>query len=183
MDEGKELKKEKKKENSKETKSVKKKEVKESKQGSIKELEIILKKKQKEIVDLTDTLKRVQAEFINYKNRVEKENLNYKEYANENLIKNLLPLLDSFELALKQTDKKKDFVEGVELIYAQFINTLKQEGLIPIKAQGEKFDPYKHEVLLKQKSEQESETVIEELQKGYLYRGKVIRHSKVKISE
>ncbi|MBD3203314.1 nucleotide exchange factor GrpE [Candidatus Woesearchaeota archaeon] len=142
-----------------------------------------LEEKQKKIEELTDTLKRVQAEFINYKNRTEKENVNFKEYAKVDLLKNLLPLLDSFELALKQKEKKEDFIEGMELIYAQFINILKQEGVEPIDTEGKKFDPYKHEVLLKSKSDMESETIIEELQKGYLFKGKVLRHSKVKISE
>ncbi|MBN2421954.1 nucleotide exchange factor GrpE [Candidatus Woesearchaeota archaeon] len=147
------------------------------------ELEQQLKQKVIQIEELTDTLKRVQAEFVNYKNRNERESENFREYAKESLVKNLLPILDSFEHALRQKDKAEEFVKGIELIYAQFSGILKQEGLSPINSLGEKFDPYMHEVMLKEKSDKEPDTVIEELQKGYLFKGKVLRHTKVKISE
>ena len=69
-----------------------------------------------------------------------------------------------------------------EMVFAQFFDLLKQEGLSPIKAEGMKFDPYLHEVLMKAKSDKEEDIVLEELQKGYMLKGKVLRHSKVKIS-
>ncbi len=139
--------------------------------------------KAQEIAELTEMLKRTQAEFINYKNRVEKETQDMCKYSNADIIKKLLPVLDSFELALKNTKDQKKFKEGVEMVYSQLLDTLKQEGLEPINAKGQKFDPYMHEVMLKEKSDKPSDTVIEELQKGYMLKDKIIRHSKVKISE
>ncbi len=132
---------------------------------------------------MTDTLKRIQAEFINYKNRVERETRELCKYSNAELIKKLLPVLDSFELALKNSSEPKRFKEGVEMVYAQLLDILKQEGLKPINALGEKFDPYMHEVLMKAKSEKGPDVIIEEFQKGYVLKDRVIRHSKVKISE
>ncbi len=166
--------------NKKEEKKVSDKNLEEENKKLHKQLE----EKEKEIEDLTDTLKRVQAEFINYKNRAEKEMDQCRSYSTEDLVKKLLPLLDSFKLALKSDRKnREDFEKGIELIFAQFYNILKQEGLKPIDALGKKFDPYMHEVLLKEKSNKESETILEELQKGYMFKDKVIRHTKVKISE
>ncbi|MFH0875390.1 MAG: nucleotide exchange factor GrpE [archaeon] len=139
--------------------------------------------KDKKIDELTDMLKRVQAEFINYKTRAEKENNICREYAKEDIVKKLLPILDSFELALRQTENKENFVKGMELIFSQLYNVLKSEGLEPIVTKDKKFDPYLHEVLLKDKSDMDSETITEELQKGYIFKEKVIRHSKVKIAQ
>ena len=139
---------------------------------------------EKEIIDdLTDTLQRLQAEVENFKKRVEKENAEHRKYVCAEIIKKLLPVLDSFELALRNTADKEKFMKGVELIYAQFYGALEAEGLKPIKAVGEKFDPYRHEVLLKQESDKDDEIILEELQKGYALGNFIIRHSKVKISE
>ena len=142
------------------------------------------KKSDKEIIaELTDTLQRLQAEFENYKKRIEKENLEFVKYAKAELIYKLLPLLDTFEIALKNTGDKEKFIKGMEIVYAQLFSTLQSEGLKPIEALGKKFDPYLHEVMLKQKSDKDEGVVLEELQKGYTLNGKVLRHSKVKVSE
>ena len=138
--------------------------------------------KNKKIDELTDTLKRLQAEFENFKKRIDKEKQEFVKYAQSDIIQNMLPVLDSFELALKNTNNKEKLVEGVKMIYAQFNSVLQASGLKPIKAIGEKFDPYKHEVLMKKKSDKPEETVLEELQKGYMLNDRVIRHSKVNIS-
>src|SRR3989338_4092568 len=138
--------------------------------------------KQQKIDELTDTLKRLQAEFENYKKRIDKEKIEFVKYAQADMISQLLPVLDSFEIALKNTNDKEKFVEGIKIIYAQIYSVLEAEGLKPIKATGEKFDPYKHEVLMKQESEKPEETILEEFQKGYMLNEKVLRHSKVKIS-
>jgi molecular chaperone GrpE len=106
-----------------------------------------------QIAELTETLKRVQAEFINYKNRTEKETRQLIEYANGDFIRKILPVLDSFELALKSTSEPEKFRKGIEMVYAQLLDVLRQEGLMPIDSQGKKFDPYLHEVLLKEKSD------------------------------
>jgi len=141
-----------------------------------------LEQKNKQIEELTDTLKRLQAEFENYKKWSTKEKSEFLKYAHADLISHLLPVLDSFEIALKNTSDKEKFVEGIKIIYAQLYSALEAEGLKPIKAAGEKFDPYKHEVLIKEESDKPEETILEEFQKGYMLNDKVIRHSKVKIS-
>ncbi|MBS3133029.1 nucleotide exchange factor GrpE [Candidatus Woesearchaeota archaeon] len=132
--------------------------------------------------DYKDALQRLQAEFENYKKRCEKENAAFRKYANAELVKSMLPLLDSFEMALKNTADKEKFVKGVELIYAQLYSMLEDYGLKRIEANGKQFDPYKHEVLLQEESEKDG-VVLEELQKGYLLDDAVIRHSKVKVGK
>lgn len=147
----------------------------------------VQKKEQKQnqtqvIANLTETLKRLQAEFENYKKRTDSEKTEYKKYAEEQLIKDLLPLLDNFELALKNKDNKEEFTKGVELIYSQLFQMMEDRGLKPIKAEGEKFDPYEHEALLVAESDQ-NDIILQELQKGYVLHDKVIRHTKVKVGK
>ena len=142
------------------------------------------KKSDKEIItELTDTLQRLQAEFENYKKQIEKEKGEFVKYSKADLIQKLLPLLDTFEIALKNTSDKEKFVKGIEMVYAQLFSTLECEGLKPIEALGKKFDPYLHEVMLKRKCDGDDGVVLEELQKGYTLNGKVLRHTKVKVSE
>lgn len=138
---------------------------------------------EEKIAELTETLQRLQAEFENYKKRIEKEKAEFVKYAKAELIQRLLPTLDTFEIALKSTKDNEKFVKGMEMVYAQFVSTLQSEGLKPIEAIGKKFDPYLHEVMLKEKSDKDEGIVLEELQKGYMLNDKVLRHSKVKISE
>ncbi|MBL7057092.1 nucleotide exchange factor GrpE [Candidatus Woesearchaeota archaeon] len=136
-----------------------------------------------DITELTLTLQRVQAEFENYKKRTEAECTEFKKYAETDLIKSFLPVLDNFELALQNKKAQDEFVKGMELIYSQLFESLEQRGLKVIKAEGEKFDPYKHEALLTEKSTKEPNMVLQELQKGYMVCDKVIRHTKVKVSK
>ncbi len=133
------------------------------------------------VKELTELLKRTQADFINYKNRVEKETKQLMEYSDAAVIKELLPVLDSFEHALKNTEDSEKFKKGIELVYAQLMDILKQKGLSPIVSEGQ-FDPYKHEVLLKVKSDKPEGTILEVLQKGYQFKDKIIRHAKVKVA-
>lgn len=137
---------------------------------------------QKKIEELTDTLQRLQAEFDNYRKRVEKEKQEFMKYAEAEFIKNMLPFLDTFEIALKHTQDHEKFVKGIELVYAQLFSLLEKEGLRPIEALGKKCDPNVHDVMLKEKSDKNEDIIIEEFQKGYFLKDKVLRHSKVKIS-
>lgn len=137
----------------------------------------------KQLDDYKETLQRLQAEFENYRKRIEKEKEQFVKCANAELIKKLLCVLDEFELALKNKDKPADFVKGVELIYANFFSILEHYGLRPINSLNQKFDPYRHEVLLQEITDKEEGTVLEELQKGYMLNDMIIRHSKVKISK
>ena len=138
--------------------------------------------KTQKIEELTDTLKRLQAEFENYKKWNSKEKTEFIRYAHADMISQLLPVLDSFEIALKSTSDKEKFIEGMKMIYAQFHSILESGGLKPIKATGEKFDPYMHEVLMKEESDKPEDTILEEFQKGYMLNDRVLRHSKVKVS-
>jgi molecular chaperone GrpE len=141
---------------------------------------------EEKLKELTDTLQHLQAEFENYKKRVDKENCEFVKIANEDLIRALLPIIDNFELALKSSKAKDDFYKGMELIYSQLVEALHTQGLRAIDCLGKKCDPYYHEVLLVEESKGTNEpdnTVVEELQKGYVLNDKVIRHSKVKIAK
>ena len=133
--------------------------------------------------DLMDTLQRVQADFENYKRRVEQEKKDFTQYACTDVIKELLPFLDSFELSLKNTSNHEEFVKGVELIYSQLWDMLEKKGVKRIEAEGRPFDPVCHEALLSEKSEEEENTVLEELQKGYTINGRVLRPTKVKVAK
>jgi len=134
-----------------------------------------------QVEDYTTQLKRLQAEFENYIKRVEKERTQFSKFATEKLCLKLLTVLDEFEQALKNI-KDKDTKKGVQMIYHNLSKSLLEEGIKPIHAMHEKFDPYKHEVLSKVDGEKE-DIVLEEIQKGYTMHDKVIRHAKVKISK
>ncbi|MBU1322065.1 MAG: nucleotide exchange factor GrpE [Nanoarchaeota archaeon] len=133
--------------------------------------------------EMTESLQRLQAEFENYKKRCDKENASFVKFANADLISTFLPIIDNFELALKNCRAKDDFYKGMELIHSQLIDTLQSQGLKHLECEGKKFDPYCHEALLTEESDKEQNTVLEELQKGYLLNDKVLRHSKVKVSK
>ncbi|MBS3131064.1 nucleotide exchange factor GrpE [Candidatus Woesearchaeota archaeon] len=142
------------------------------------------KKSDKETIEeLTDSLQRLQAEFDNYRKRLEKEKQEFVKYSKAEIIENILPILDSFELALRNSKDPEKFRKGVEMIYAQLVSALEREGLRPINAAGKKFDPYYHEVLLKEKFDKDEDIVLEELQKGYMLNDRVLRYSKVKVSQ
>lgn len=138
--------------------------------------------KDKKIKELTELLQRLQADFENYKKRVENQSKEFVKIANKDIIVKLLPILDNFELALRNDDNKEEFAKGVELIFSQFYSTLEKEGLKKIDAKEKKFDPYKHEALLQEEADEEG-IVLEELQKGYELNGVVVRHTKVKVSK
>ena len=135
------------------------------------------------VQELTNLLQRLQAEFENYKKRVDKEQQNYCKFANADIIIKILPILDSFELALISNNEENDFVKGIEMIYSQFFDVLEKQGLKQIDALNKKFDPHMHEVLLQQESEGEPNIVIEVLQKGYTLNERLIRTAKVKLSK
>jgi len=125
----------------------------------------------------TDQLLRCRAELDNTIKRAAREKESLSRYASEKLISKLLPVLDSLDQAAKQ-------VEGMDRVRKQLLDVLKTEGLSPIEAQGEKFDPYRHEALMMVESDEYDEgTVTEEVQRGYALNSKVIRFSKVLVSK
>ena len=143
-----------------------------------------VKERDEKLNDTINTLKRLQAEFENYSKRCEKENNHFRKFVKSELIKKMLPVLDSFELALKNHQDKEKFMKGVEMIYAQLFQMLEEEGLRSIDALGKRFDPFVHEVLITEhEKDKEYEIITEELQKGYMLYDKVLRYSKVKINK
>ena len=139
-----------------------------------------------EIADLTNTLKRLQAEFENFKKRTEKDNVSFLKNANASLIKDILPVLDSFELAIKNNHESPEvnqYKKGLELIYGQLLSILEDKGLRPIITKDQKFDPFKHEVVMVKESEKADDIILQEFQKGYMLNDIVIRHSKIMIAK
>ncbi|MFP4524340.1 MAG: nucleotide exchange factor GrpE [Candidatus Woesearchaeota archaeon] len=142
-----------------------------------------LEEANKKIEELTDTLQRTQADFQNYKQRVERDKQQQSRMAGERLLKRFLPIMDNLELALQHADDKSEFYKGIEMIYANIRELLEEEGVNVIEPQGLPFDPHRHEALMAKESEQEKNTVIEVMQKGYLMHDKVLRPAKVAISK
>ncbi|MBN1155975.1 nucleotide exchange factor GrpE [Candidatus Woesearchaeota archaeon] len=136
--------------------------------------------KAKELDELTDTLKRLQAEFENYKKRELKERLQLRKLFQAELVKDILPVLDDFENALKHMPKEQ--IEGIRLVYNNLIQSLQKHGLCSIECKEKCFDPYLHEALMVEKSEKQDNLITEELQKGYKFQDMVLRHSKVKVN-
>ncbi len=152
----------------------------------IKNLKEELKIKEKEADEYLDTLKRLKAEFENYKKRIIKEQTRVVELAAESVVAKLLPLIDNLERALgaaKKTHDVKTLIKGVEMVYSQLKEILFQEGVEVINPCGERFNPEKHEAVIRVESEKhEEDTVVEVLQKGYTLKGKLIRPALVKVS-
>ena len=146
-----------------------------------------LAKKTKESGDNYDRLLRMAAEFDNYKKRSTREREEYIKYANEALIKELLPVVDSCERAIssaKTTEEIEALVEGVELIFKQLHSVLEKRGVSYIEALDKPFDPNYHEaVMTASDSDREDNTVVEELQRGYILNDRVIRPSMVKVTK
>ena len=147
---------------------------------------IRLEKELAEMTKLADErlsqLKYLQADFDNYRKWSEKERGSVITLANENLIKELLVILDDFEQALPSLKDEKNR-EGVGMVYQKMVKILARYGLEPITCMGKKFDPQFHEVLCKKECSDESDTIVEEIGKGYSLKSKVIRPSKVMIAE
>lgn len=142
--------------------------------------------KEKEAESYYDRLIRLQAEFENFRKRTIKEKAEFTKYANEELIKNLLPVLDNLERALTSAEQTKDFEglsKGVEMIYKQFSEALKKAGLTEIEALNQRFDPVVHEAVARvESSDIEPNTVVEVLQKGYYFHDRVLRPALVKVA-
>lgn len=151
-------------------------------QEKIKELE------EKEKV-LEDALLRSRAEFVNYRKRLEEEQVKFMKYANEDLIKELLPIIDNFERAISLddndlTDELSKFLSGFKMTYCSLINILEKFGVQAIDGNNKPFDANYHQAVITDHVDGvEPGMVLDVLQKGYLLKGKVIRHAMVKVSE
>jgi len=144
------------------------------------------KLKEKEYEALLDKYVRLQAEFDNYKKRSYREKIEFVKFANEGLILELVGILDNFELGIKSAERKKDFNllhQGVDMISKQLHSLLEAKGLVRIKSSGEKFDPHRHEALeVVDDDTVEADTVLEELQPGYVLNDRILRPAKVKVA-
>ncbi len=135
------------------------------------------------IEELTNTIKRVQADYENYRKRVERDNAELRKYAAKEFVSKLLPVLDSFELALPHMDKKDEYIKGIEMIYGQLCSIIASVGVRAIECEGKMFDPAFHEALLSEAHKNKEGTILEVLQKGYTMHDTVIRPAKVKIAK
>jgi molecular chaperone GrpE len=133
---------------------------------------------------LVDRLARLQAEFENARKRAEREQQEFREYAVADAVKALLPSLDSFERALSTEADSSEFRNGVELIYKQLYDALLKMGLRPIPAKGEPFDPRFHQAVeMVNTSEAKDHQVLEELQRGYAFKDRLLRPAMVKVAQ
>ena len=142
-------------------------------------------KKDIQIEELTDRVKRQMAEFDNYRKRTEKEKAAMFEVGAKSVIEKLLPVIDNFErgLAAVPEGTQDPYAEGMEKIYKQLLSMLESLDVKPIDAAGKEFDPNFHNAVMHVEDETLGENiVVEELQKGYLYRDSVVRHSMVKVA-
>ena len=129
------------------------------------------------------SLKRLQADFENFRRRTSKEREEIGNVVTQELLKNLLPIVDNFDraMATEQQDGEA-FKKGVEMIYTQLGETLKNVGLEPIETEGQKFDPNFHQAVMRvENPDLDDATIAQELQKGYIVKGKVIRPSMVQV--
>jgi molecular chaperone GrpE len=133
---------------------------------------------------LLDRLARAQAEFENARRRAAKEQQDFRDFAAADAIKTLLPVIDSFDRALLAKSDSGEFRGGVELIYKQLQDALVKLGVRPIPAKGEVFDPHVHEAIeMVETSEAPDHEVLEELQRGYKLRERLLRPAMVKVAK
>lgn len=146
-----------------------------------------LAKLQKENEELYHKFLRIQAEYDNFRKRTQREKAADLKYKSQALVTELLPVVDNFERALQAKptdDSSKNFVEGIEMVYRQLTTALEKEGVEVIETVGEVFDPNIHQAVMQVEDDNfESNTVVEELQKGYQLKDRVIRPAMVKVNQ
>ena len=140
----------------------------------------------KEKAELEDLLRRRQAEFENFRRRVERERMDFAEYSGMEIVRALLPTVDDFERALRAAPASgpgDEFLKGIELIYKRLLEALTKQGLEPINTTGQRFDPHLHEAVQRVEHEEAADgTILEEYQRGYKFKGKLLRPSMVKVA-
>ncbi|MFN2745269.1 MULTISPECIES: nucleotide exchange factor GrpE [Bacillus] len=151
------------------------------------ELEKQLKELQESLEEKENKLLRVQADFENYKRRARLDLEAAEKYRSQRIIGDLLPALDNFERALQiepDNEQTKSLLQGMEMVHRQILEALKNEGVEQIPSVGEQFDPNLHQAVMQVEEEgYESNAVVEELQKGYKLKDRVIRPSMVKVNQ
>jgi molecular chaperone GrpE len=136
-----------------------------------------------EKADLQERLLRARAEFENARRRAERDKLEYFQFANMDMVRDLLPILDDFERALKVDTADRDYAKGVELIYQRMADTLRKLGLEPIETAGQQFDPNLHQAVERVQTEDaEDQAILGEFQRGYNFKGKLLRPAMVRVA-
>jgi molecular chaperone GrpE len=133
--------------------------------------------------ELKELLLRRQAEFDNFRKRTEKERSEFLQYAGMELVRDMLPILDDFDRARKVQAGNPEYAKGVEMIYSRMYDTLKKVGMEAIEAEGQQFDPHLHQAVERvETKDAEDGTILSEFQRGYLFKGKLLRPSMVKVA-
>ena len=161
-------------------------EAKEVAEDKIEKLEAELLEKEEKINELKDRIRHLKADFDNYKKRQTSQREDEMDKARGELIMDIVPIYDNLDRAFKSFEKNDDkdsFIEGIERIYAQFDELLSKRNVEPIEAKGKKFDPNKHQALMRVESEKhENNEITEVFERGYKYKEKVLKPSKVKVN-
>lgn len=148
--------------------------------GKIKELE-------QKLAEYENSYLRLRADFDNYRRREQKERESFKKYRAQDLISSLLPALDNFERAMQvepENEQSKTLIQGMDMIYRELIKALEAEGAVQIEAVGKEFDPHLHQAVMQvEDASYDSNIVVEEFQKGYQLKDRVIRPSMVKVNQ
>ena len=140
-------------------------------------------KKDEILADLTDKLQRQMAEFENFRRRTEKEKSTMYDMGTRDTVEKLLPVIDNFERGLAGADENDPFAEGMKMIYKQLMTMLTDLGVTPIDAEGKEFDPNLHNAVMHVDDDSFGDNIVaEELQKGYMFKDHVVRHSMVKVA-
>ncbi|MGA3241492.1 MAG: nucleotide exchange factor GrpE [Bryobacteraceae bacterium] len=136
-----------------------------------------------EAADLQNRLRYARAEFDNARKRIERERSEYLQFASMDLVKDILPILDDFERALQVETSDRNYAKGVELIYQRMSETLKKLGLEPIETADRKFDPNLHQAVERVETDKaEDQSILGEFQRGYNFKGKLLRPAMVKVA-
>jgi molecular chaperone GrpE len=136
-----------------------------------------------EKADIQDRLLRARAEFENARRRAERERSDFLQFAAMDLVRDILPILDDFERALKVETADRNYAKGVELIYQRMSESLKKLGLEPIETEGRMFDPNLHQAVERVPTEEaEDQTILGEFQRGYNFKGKLLRPAMVRVA-
>ena len=139
---------------------------------------------QAEVADLQDRLLRRQAEFENFRRRNERDRSEFLQYAGMEIVREILPILDDFERAQKTECSDESYRKGIELIYQRLVDTLTKIGLEPIEVgAGTEFDPNLHQAVVRLETDEAADnTILEEFQRGYNFKGKLLRPAMVKVA-
>jgi molecular chaperone GrpE len=139
---------------------------------------------QAQIADLQDRLLRRQAEFENYRRRQDRDRSDFLQYAGMEVVREILPVLDDFERAQKAETTDTSYRQGVELIYQRLVDTLKRIGLEPVESTvGQPFDPNLHQAVVRVETEESPDnSIVDELQRGYNFKGKLLRPAMVRVA-